>query len=126
VVDGGTTSEPRVAKGHNFQVGDSIVISGSETAVTISAIDTSNDSYDILTLSAEVADLAAGSVLVESAAYMPNAVLGSDLYIDGKGLPTLDAAYDAVVLKNIIGAVPDAWLQGIALKNNPNIIYINQ
>jgi len=131
VLTGGTTTEVRISKFNSFVAGDSVAVVGDTTVATVSSVDTDNDSYDVLTLSAALENATEGAILQEvdesgNALYTPNAVLGSDVYFDGKGLPTLDAAYDAVVLKKVVGAVPDSWLQGIALKNNPNIIYINQ
>lgn len=133
ITDVSTATKPRVAKGHHFKVGDSFVLSGAETATaaTITAIDASNDAYDVLTIGAAVEGLAAGSVIVGSDAdgvvALPNAVVGADKVFDGKGLPTIDAAYEALVLTpSLAFGVPSEWLQGLALKNNPNIIFIKQ
>lgn len=143
VLAGGTTSKPRVAKGHLFAAGDVLMKVGKDDASpSISSVDTSNVDYDVLNLSAAITGLTTNDVLVEAtpyaaavgsgeatpaaAKYVPNAVVASDLEVKDK-LDTLDAAYEAVVLKNILPfPVQDAWLEGIALKNNPNIIFIKQ
>lgn len=137
VVAGGTTSKPRVNKGHYFAVGDVVTKAGDGASTpSVSAIDTSNADYDVLTLSAAYTGLAAGDVLVESEAvssgtatakYEPNAVIGATKHFDGKGIPTLDVAYDAVVLKaNIANPILGDWLNGFCLKANPNILLIKQ
>lgn len=137
VLSGGTTTAPRIAKGHLFAVGDVVTKYGDGSATpTISEIDTSNEDYDVLTLSAEYTGLEADDVLVESAAvesgtasakYVPNAVVGAVKEFDGKGIPTIDAAYEAVVLyPSLACPVLDDWKQGICLKSNPNILFIKQ
>lgn len=137
VLSGGTTTKPRIAKGHLFAVGDVITKSGDGTnTVTVSAIDAENTEYDTLTLSAAYTGLAADDVIVESEAvdsgtatakYTPNAVVGAESEFNGKGLPTIDAAYEAVVLYPSLGfpVLPD-WLNGFCLKSNPNILFIKQ
>lgn len=133
VTNVGTATKPRVAKGHLLAVGDKVIVSGSEgaTATNITAIDTTNAEYDILTINADITDLAVGNVLVscdaDGVALLPNAVVGADKHFTGKGLPTIDAAYDAVVLYPSLGfPIASEWVQGIAFKNNPNIILIKQ
>lgn len=143
VVAGGTTSKPRVAKGHYFAVNDVVMKVGkTDASPTISAIDTSNADYDILTLSAAITGLAADDVLAEATAYVapegsgeatpaalkyiPNAVVAADLEVKDK-LDTLDAAYEALVLKNVVSyPVLEDWLTGFCLKNNPSIKFIKQ
>jgi len=143
VLTGGTTSAPRVAKGHYFAVGDVLMKVGkTDASATISAIDKSNAGYDVITLSAAITGLAADDVLVEATAYVapvgsgeatpaaekytPNAVLAADLEVKDK-LDTLDAAYEAVVLYGAVDyPIPSSWKQGICLKNNPNIVFIKQ
>lgn len=138
VVAGGTTTKPRVAKGHYFVVGDVVTKYGSGASTpTVNAIDTTNADYDVLTLSAAITGLAANDVLVESEApasgetatpkYTPNAVVGAVLEFDGKGIPTIDAAYEAVVLfPSLLFPVLDEWLNGFSLKCNPSIKLIKQ
>ncbi len=138
VLDGGTTTKPRVAKGHHFAVNDVVTKVGDGAAAPkISAIDTTNPDYDVLTLASAYTGLAKGDILVESAApngdakaeprYLPNAVAAADHTFDGKGLPTIDAAYDALVLyKNVFYPVVADWLTGQCLKSNPNIMFITQ
>lgn len=144
VLAGGTTTKPRVAKGNYFAVGDKVSKVGHYGASpSISAIDTSNADYDVLTLSSAYSGLAADDVLVESSEYTaatqgaeavpaapkyaPNAVLAADEEFNGKGLPTFDAAYDAVVLYPALTfPIVADWLNGFTLKSNPNILFIKQ
>ena len=182
VLSGGTTSKPRIAKGHLFAVGDVIAKVGKEDkSVTISSIDTGNADYDVLNLSAAITGLSNGDAIVEAteygyidsesttegalkvvasgattgqinladvtpylgektlaandyvllqksvAEYTPNMVNGAVKEFNGKGLPTIDAAYEAVVLYPSLGfpILPD-WLNGCCLKSNPNILFIKQ
>lgn len=137
VLTGGTTTAPRVSKGHYFVVGDVVTKDGDgKASPTISKIDTSNADYDVITLSAEYTGLAAGDTLVESeiysdtdvsSKYEPNMVLGAKKEFDGKGLPTLDVAYEAVVLyPSLLYPILSSWLSGCCLKANPNILFIKQ
>lgn len=185
VVTGGTTTKPRMAKGHLFAVGDVVTKANGDGSAskTISAIDSSNTDYDVITLNSAYTGLVADDVLVESTAYgyydaestdegalkvvassatdgqinlasvtpyngtktlaandyvilknaeaavKPNMVVGSDKEFNGKGLPTLDVAYEAVVLyPSLLTPVLSGWLNdgGCCLKNNPNILFIKQ
>ena len=138
VLSGGTASKPRVAKGHLFAVGDVVTKPGSGASTpTINAIDTSEPGYDTITLSAAITGLSANDVLVESEApssgqaakskYTPNMIVGAVKTFDGKGLPTIDAAYEAVVLyPSLKFPLLDEWLNGCCLKSNPNILFIKQ
>ena len=70
VITGGTTTKPRVSKNNNFVVGDIVTKVGhGEKSPSISAIDRSNDAYDVVTLSAAYTGLTAGDMLVESTEY---------------------------------------------------------
>lgn len=137
-----------IAKGAHFSVGDYIMKVGANTnSPKVDAVDTtSSDTYDILTLSAALTGGAEGNVICQcnqyvaaaagppvvtevksSPLYTPNAIVGADAEFTGRGLPTIDAAYEAVVLLPNVGyAILDDWKQGIALKHNPNIIFIHQ
>lgn len=182
VLSGGTTSKPRIAKGHLFAVGDVIAKVGKEDkSVTISSIDTGNADYDVLNLSAAITGLSNGDAIVEAteygyidaesttegalkvvasgattgqinladvtpylgektlaandyvllqksvAKYTPNMVNGAVKEFNGKGLPTIDAAYEAVVLYPSLGfPILPEWLNGCCLKSNPNILFIKQ
>lgn len=136
VLDGGTTTKVRVAKGHYFVKGDKIFKHGATTLVTVNDVDRSNTEYDVLTLSAAITGIAKDDIIVEGvsvgdnsvkAACEPNMIVGADKQFDGKGLPTLDAAFEAVVLiPSLLFPILPEWLQGVALKNNPNIIFIKQ
>lgn len=183
VLSGGTTTRPRVAKGHNFVGGETVAIVGTWTAnKTVSSVDTSNDAYDVLVLSGALTGATENAFIQESTEYgyydaesttegalkvvssgastgeinladvtpykgsktlaandyvilknaeplyVANAVLGADCEIKKNGLFTLDAAYDAVILKSIAAPFPEGWLikGGLALATNPRIMYINQ
>lgn len=134
VVTGGTATKPRVKKGHLFQAADVVMKAGETTGVTISSIDASNADYDTITLSAAITGLAAGNILLEATAttssgekYVPNGVVGETTDpLNGDDSDTVSVAYDAVVLRGYVPDPPEAWLQGITLKNNPNIIFIKQ
>lgn len=137
VLNGGTTTKPRIAKGHLFAVGDVITKNGDGSKTpTITAIETDNTEYDTLTLSAAYTGLAADDVIVESEAvesgtatakYTPNMVVGAEKEFNGKGLPTIDAAYEAVVLyPSLDFPLLSDWLNGCCLKSNPNILFIKQ
>lgn len=134
VVSGGTIAKPRVPKGTLFQINDIVMKEGGTTGVTVSSIDTSNADYDVLTLSSAISGLAADDVLIEATAtsssaakYEPNAVVGEDTEpLAGSDQDTVSAAYDAVVLLGYTVQLPASWMQGICMKNNPNIIYVKQ
>ena len=141
VLDGGTTTKVRVPKGHYFTKGDKVFKhdDSAPELVTINDVERTNIAYDVLTLSKGITDIKKDDVLVEGkavgesgnekveAAYVPNMIVGTDKQFDGKGLPTLDAAFEAVVLfPSLLFPILPEWLQGVALKNNPNIIFIKQ
>lgn len=59
--------------------------------------------------------------------YTPNMVNGAVKEFNGKGLPTIDAAFEAVVLyPSLSFPVLPEWLNGYCLKSNPNILFIKQ
>lgn len=134
VVSGGTTTNPRVNKGSLFQAGDVVMKEGETTGVNVSSVDTSNEDYDVLTLSAAITGLVAGDMLIEAtgttdaeAKYVPNMVVGEDTDpLSGGDQDTVSVAFDAAVLKGYVPDLPASWMQGICLKNNPNIIYVKQ
>lgn len=137
ILAGGTTTKPRIAKGHLFAIGDVVTKNGDGSKTpSITAIDTTNADYDTLTLSAAYTGLVENDVIVESetvdsgtasAKYIPNMVVGAVKEFNGKGLPTIDAAYEAVVLyPSLSFPVLPEWLNGCCLKSNPNILFIKQ
>lgn len=137
VLEGGTTKNVRVAKGHYFAVGDVITkIGDGKLTPSISSIYTSNVDYDVLVLSAAYTGLAKGDTIVESSAvesgdatskYTPNMIVGADKEFNGKGIPAIDAAFEAVVLyPSLSFTIPAEWLNGPCLKSNPNILFIKQ
>lgn len=138
VLEGGTTAKPRVTKNSHLSVGDKVMSLGGEDQKTVSSIDTSNSAYDVLTLSGAITGLTAGDILQESEEVetvvqprfeAPNMIVGADLEFTGRGIPTIDAAYEAVVLYNIVSyPLVDDWMLngGPCLKLNPNIVFIKQ
>ena len=147
VLKGGTTTAPRVAKGHYFVAGDVVMKLGvTDKSPIIKSIDTANAEYDVLTFASAIAGLAEGDILVEASAaaaaegdneavpaaplYPPNMVVGAVKEFTGKGLPTIDAAYEAVVLYPSLNfPLLEDWLINpgkVCLKANPNILFIKQ
>lgn len=147
VLKGGTTTAPRVAKGHYFVAGDVVMKLGvTDKPPIIKSIDTANAEYDVLTFASAIAGLAEGDILVEASAaaaaegdneavpaaplYTPNMVVGAVKEFTGKGLPTIDAAYEAVVLYPSLNfPLLEDWLINpgkVCLKANPNILFIKQ
>jgi len=134
VVAGGTTTAPRVTKNSYFQIGDLVMNIGGNAGIAITAIDKSNAGYDEITLASDLAAAVANAHLVEASAatgatpkYVPNMVAGEMTEpLDGDTHDTVSAAYDAVVLLGYITDVPAEWRTGVALKENPNIIFVKQ
>lgn len=147
VLAGGTTTAPRIAKGHYFVAGDVVMKLGvTDKSPIIKSIDTANAEYDVLTFASAIAGLADGDILVEASAataaegdnaavpaaplYTPNMVVGVVKEFTGKGLPTIDAAYEAVVLYPSLNfPLLEDWLINpgkVCLKANPNILFIKQ
>lgn len=140
VVDGGTTTKPRVTKNNHFYAGDTVMkIGKKDTAVTVKSVDRSNPDYDVVEFSAALATLAKGDYLVEavkdtddsattySQAHEANTILGADYTSRAVGMTTLDVAYSAVALKDVCPQFPADWLDGGAfLKSNHNILFIKQ
>lgn len=141
VVDGGTTTKPRVTKNNHFYAGDTVMKIGKkdDAAVTVKSVDRSNPDYDVVEFSAALATLAKGDYLVEavkdtgdsattySQAHEANTILGADYTSRAVGMTTLDVAYSAVALKDVCPQFPADWLDGGAfLKTNHNILFIKQ
>lgn len=147
VLAGGTTTAPRIAKGHYFVAGDVVMKLGvTDKSPIIKSIDTANAEYDVLTFASAIAGLAEGDILVEASAaaaaegdneavpaaplYTPNMVVGAVKEFTGKGLPTIDAACEAVVLYPSLNfPLLEDWLINpgkVCLKANPNILFIKQ
>ena len=140
VVDGGTTTKPRVTKNNHFYAGDTVMkIGKKDAAVTVKSVDRSNPDYDVVEFSAALATLAKGDYLVEavkdtgdsattySQAHEANTILGADYTSRVVGMKTLDVAYSAVALKDVCPQFPADWLDGGAfLKTNHNILFIKQ
>ena len=138
VIDGGTTTKPRVTKNNHFYAGDTVMkIVKKDAAVTVKSVDRSNPDYDVVEFSAALATLTKGDYLVEavkddsattySQAHEANTILGADYTSRAVGMTTLDVAYSAVALKDVCPQFPADWLDGGAfLKTNHNILFIKQ
>lgn len=140
VVNGGSTTAPRVMKGHYFAVGDTVAVNDGTVKQTVKSIDTTNDAYDVITFNGALTGVKADDVLIETDAetlaenetaapkYAPNMVAPLFKEIKATGINTIDAAYDAVVLLPSLAATPmlPAWVNGCCLAGNPNIIFITQ
>lgn len=140
VVNGATTTKPRVTKNNHFYAGDTVMkIGKKDAAVTVKSVDRSNPDYDVVEFSAALATLAKGDYLVEavkdtgdsattySQAHEANTILGADYTSRAVGMTTLDVAYSAVALKDVCPQFPADWLDGGAfLKTNHNILFIKQ
>lgn len=133
VLTGSTTKVVRVAKGMLFQVGDYVAKKGTEYKATVTSIDYSNDSYDVLNLSAAITGLVENDILLECSAESatpkyakPNAVIGADHTFEGIGIDALDVAYEAVVIYPAAYPVLNEWLTSFSLTDNPSIKYIRQ
>lgn len=140
VIDGGTTTKPRVTKNNHFYAGDTVMkIGKKDAAVTVKSVDRSNPDYDVVEFSAALATLAKGDYLIEavkdtgdsattySQAHEANTILGADYTSRAVGMTTLDVAYSAVALKDVCPQFPADWLDGGAfLKTNHNILFIRQ
>lgn len=137
VLTGSTTTKLRLTKNSYLAVGDTIAKIGvNSKSTTVSAIDTSNPEYDEVTIAASLST-SVGDLIQESAAYVasttdadplyqPNAIIAADYEYTGNGIPTLDVAYEALVLSNVAQPIPSDYLVGFSLKNNPSIKYIRQ
>ena len=135
VLEGGTTTAPRVSKDNYLMAGDTVMKVGGNTSGTVASVDRSHEEYDVVTLTSAMSGLAAGDFLQEAdttgnspvAAYTPNAVLAADRTIMENDLPTVDVAWQALVIRPAAQPFPDSFLTGnIALTNNHNILFINQ
>lgn len=134
VIAGGTTTEIRVGKGHLFAVGDVIgAVSVTDKCVTVTNIDTTNTTYDVIKVSKALTNTA-DDVLYEGKdlttaqpLYTPNGVVCANVQVSELGIATVDVAYDALVLKNVLYTpLLTSWLNGFCLVNNPSIKFIKQ
>lgn len=139
VLDGGTTSKPRVSKRNNFFAGDTVMKVGkTDAAVTVKSVDRTNPDYDVIELSAAITGLAKDDFIQEavkdtdgstySPAHVANMVLGADYESRKVGIGTLDVAWSAMVLKDICSPFPASWLASNSpcMATNHNILFIKQ
>lgn len=140
VLAGSTATVVRIPKGTYLAVGDEVAVYGGTAApVKITAIDTKGlTAYDTITLASALTGIKEKDIIMEAVAgsgenatpaprFIPNMIVGEDKEFNGKGLPTLDIAYEAVVLVPSLNfPILPEWKTGVALKENPNIIFIKQ
>lgn len=119
---GSTAKTVKVAKGHNFKVGDAVLVALTSVATLITAIDTSNSAYDTITLKATLGAISAGGQLVEAAEESADAsaLKYTPLAISGTGKPVIantnlnvDAWLIAVTKGNKLPAFVESALKGI-------------
>jgi hypothetical protein len=133
VVAGGTTTAPRVVKGTMFQIGDIIMKEGESTGKTITAVDRSNNDYDVITFNSALTGLTADDILLEATAvsssaqkYAPNAAVESTKEIGKDTDVTISACDHVRILEGMVYPVPASFKAGLALKDNPTITFIYQ
>lgn len=136
VVNGGTTTAPRVAKGHYFTAGDSVAVNDGTATSTVKSIDTSNVDYDVITFDKALTGVKADDILIECAEagegakpkYTPNMIVSADKEFKTTGINTIDAGYDALVLKHSYENTPlvPEWVNGVVFAMNPRIMVITQ
>lgn len=140
VVAGGSTTAPRVAKGHYFAVGDVVAINGGASTATVKSVDATNSGYDVITFTSALTGVKADDVLIESSVatipengtaapkYKPNACVSAEKEFKSTGINTLDAAYDALILVPSLSGTPvlPEWLNGFCLADNHAIKFIKQ
>lgn len=134
VLEGGNESKIRVSKKNNLCPGDTVMKVGGDSTTTVKNVDHTNPEYDVVEVATAISGIVKGDFIQEADSgtkkpkYIANCTLGADIEIKESGLPTIDAAYDAILLKSVITPFPAEWLvdNGFCLKTNPNIIIINQ
>lgn len=83
VVTGGTTTAPRVEKGHLVAAGEFYGLNGDGQSRTVQTVDKTNADYDVITFNGAITGATAGAVLIEVSAeeadseplYEPNCLL---------------------------------------------------
>ena len=99
----------KVAKYHNFKVGDIILAKTGDKAVAITAIDTSNKTYDTLTIGSALGAIAKDAYIAEAAAAATGA--------DGSKSAVKYAAQAVVgtgkVAERGDNVITDAWVIGV-------------
>lgn len=112
VADAGASDTAiKISKKNNFKIGNFVMAAIGAKAYAITAIDTTNSAYDVITLGTALGAITSGGFLIEAAAasttttsalkYTPFAVVGTGkLIISGQNIDT------------------DAWVIGVT-KGNP-------
>lgn len=122
-----TTTDYEVVKGHNFKVGEFVMLKEGEKAYAITAIDTSNNTHDVIIVGTTIGATAAkGDVLYQAAAestdtsskflYEPIALVGESYDVEPESNLIVNAWTIAQVREaniNPVGNAVKAKLTGI-------------
>ena len=121
--DAATDTAYKVAKGHNFKIGD--VLASGAKGYAITAIDTTAADYDLLTVGTTLGAAAVGDILYEgskSAAtgvtfkYAPEALTGETFdVVEGDNHPVGAIVRGSVVKANIVTPISDAIVSALPL-----------
>lgn len=132
IIGGGSDTAIRVAKGHPFEKGDFVMLSGKKQSKTIQSIDSSHPDYDVLTVDAALTGASAG-VLVEAKAahdtsaapkFIPNGFVDREKeYKDGDTCVSVGCR--GILIHGSI-PVPAEFVDGIHMKNNANVLIVSQ
>lgn len=105
---GATSKTIKVKKGHQFKVGDVVLLTEGSKGVTITKIDTATKDYDTLTVDAAIGEIAIGGFLTEAAAAGDTAALKYQPFAEvGTGKPVRQG-------QNLD---TDAWVIGVTKGN---------
>lgn len=126
---GATATAYKVAKGSHFKKGDAVMLKVGGKAYAITAIDTSEATYDTITLSTTLGEeVAVGKALVESSAvgasgaafkYKPKALTGDGYNVDALNNHTVVAVTIGQYKESVIPAISDDIKAAL-----PGIVYI--
>ena len=119
-----SATELKVAKGHEFKVGDYVMAATGAKAYAISAIDTSNASYDTITVGTTLGvAIAEGAYIFQAAAesasntsafkYIPAAITGTGVHVEAGDNVIVDAWVMAVTKGHALPAAIASLLKGI-------------
>lgn len=123
VFEATSTTTIKVSKGHQLKVGDNVAKTVGGAAYAITAIDTANASYDVLTVGTALGSLNAGDVLFDSSAAgasaaairnMPSGLLHAPVKVgaaEGVSVVTRGTVYERRI-PGLIQAMKDA-MKGI-------------
>jgi hypothetical protein len=121
--DAATDTAYKVAKGHNFKVGD--VLASGAKGYAITAIDTTAADYDLLTVGTTLGAAAVGDILYEGSKaaatgvtfkYTPEALTGETFdVVEGDNHSVGAIVRGSVVKANIVAPISDAIVSALPL-----------